>query len=73
MQTFNKLVGKLSQSVFDLDATHVLSATLEGKLVVWDIYSPTPLAARTGAVPAIRPCKLVHLQKEGTTVLTTGK
>ncbi|XP_049624154.1 cilia- and flagella-associated protein 251 [Suncus etruscus] len=70
-KTFNKLVGKLSQSVFDLDATHVLSATLEGKLVVWDIYRPTPLAARTGAVPAIRPCKLVHLQKEGITVLTS--
>ncbi|XP_055963152.1 cilia- and flagella-associated protein 251 [Sorex fumeus] len=69
VKTFNKLVGKFSQSVFHLAETQVLSATHEGKLVVWDISRPTPSAP--GAGPTLRPCKLVHLQKEGITVLTT--
>nr|XP_004611219.1 unnamed protein product [Sorex araneus] len=69
VKTFNKLVGKFSQSVFHLAETQALSATLEGKLVVWDISRPSPSAP--GAGPALRPCKLVHLQKEGITVLTT--
>lgn len=68
MQTFNKHVGKFSQSIFHLNLTQVLSATLEGKLVVWDVYRPL-LSAST--FPYIKPCKLVHLQKEGITVLTT--
>ncbi|EPQ13447.1 WD repeat-containing protein 66 [Myotis brandtii] len=67
-ETFNKHVGKFSQSIFHLNLTQVLSATLEGKLVVWDVYRP-PLSAST--LPYIKPCKLVHLQKEGITVLTT--
>ncbi|XP_070255753.1 cilia- and flagella-associated protein 251 isoform X2 [Myotis yumanensis] len=67
-KTFNKHVGKFSQSIFHLNLTQVLSATLEGKLVVWDVYRP-PLSAST--LPYIKPCKLVHLQKEGITVLTT--
>lgn len=72
MQTFNKHVGKFSQSIFHLNLTQVLSATLEGKLVVWDVYRP-PLSASAAseALPYIKPCKLVHLQKEGITVLTT--
>uniref|UniRef100_A0A8C6AW43 Cilia- and flagella-associated protein 251 n=1 Tax=Monodon monoceros TaxID=40151 RepID=A0A8C6AW43_MONMO len=70
-KTFNKLVGKFSQSVFHLNLTQILSATMEGKLVVWDIYRP-PLSASTSlGFPHIIPCKLVHLQKEGITVLTT--
>uniref|UniRef100_G1PN04 Cilia- and flagella-associated protein 251 n=1 Tax=Myotis lucifugus TaxID=59463 RepID=G1PN04_MYOLU len=67
-KTFNKHVGKFSQSIFHLNLTQVLSATLEGKLVVWDVYRP-PLS--TSTLPYIKPCKLVHLQKEGITVLTT--
>ncbi|XP_062038500.1 cilia- and flagella-associated protein 251 isoform X2 [Lepus europaeus] len=62
--TFNKLVGKFSQSVFHLHLTQILSATMEGKLVVWDVQ-------RLGGSPCIKPCKLVHLQREGITVLTT--
>uniref|UniRef100_A0A2K6F3J9 Cilia- and flagella-associated protein 251 n=1 Tax=Propithecus coquereli TaxID=379532 RepID=A0A2K6F3J9_PROCO len=70
-KTFNKLVGKFSQSVFHLNLTQILSATMEGKLVVWDIYrSPSSSSASLGA-PYIKPCKLVHLQKESITVLTT--
>ncbi|KAI4568781.1 hypothetical protein MJG53_014399 [Ovis ammon polii x Ovis aries] len=69
--TFNKLVGKFSQSVFHLNLTQILSATMEGKLVVWDIYRPPPSASSSMGFPHIKPCKLVHLQKEGITVLTT--
>ena len=71
MQTFNKLVGKFSQSVFHLNLTQILSATMEGKLVVWDICRPTSSASISSGFPHIKPCKLVHLQKEGITVLTT--
>ncbi|XP_061025389.1 cilia- and flagella-associated protein 251 isoform X1 [Eubalaena glacialis] len=70
-KTFNKLVGKFSQSVFHLNLTQILSATMEGKLVVWDIYRPPPSASTSSGFPHITPCKLVHLQKEGITVLTT--
>uniref|UniRef100_H0Y0N5 Cilia- and flagella-associated protein 251 n=1 Tax=Otolemur garnettii TaxID=30611 RepID=H0Y0N5_OTOGA len=70
-KTFNKLVGKFSQSVFHLNLTQILSATLEGKLVVWDIHrSPSSSSAFLGS-SYIKPCKLVHLQKEAITVLTT--
>ncbi|XP_006894773.1 PREDICTED: WD repeat-containing protein 66 [Elephantulus edwardii] len=69
-KTFNKLVGKFSQSVFHLNSRQILSATKEGKLVVWDVHRPRPSAAVL-SYPYIRPCKLVHLQKEGITVLTT--
>ncbi|XP_016074503.1 PREDICTED: WD repeat-containing protein 66 [Miniopterus natalensis] len=70
-KTFNKLVGKFSQSVFHLNLTQMLSATTEGKLVVWDVCRPPAAASASPALPFIRPCKLVHLQKEGITVLTT--
>ncbi|KAB1255140.1 Cilia- and flagella-associated protein 251, partial [Camelus dromedarius] len=70
-KTFNKLVGKFSQSVFHLNLTQILSATMEGKLVVWDIDRPLPSASSSLGFPHIKPCKLVHLQKEGITVLTT--
>ncbi|XP_067557072.1 cilia- and flagella-associated protein 251 isoform X2 [Pseudorca crassidens] len=70
-KTFNKLVGKFSQSVFHLNLTQILSATMEGKLVVWDIYRPPRSASTSLGFPHITPCKLVHLQKEGITVLTT--
>ncbi|XP_047617790.1 cilia- and flagella-associated protein 251 [Phacochoerus africanus] len=70
-KTFNKLVGKFSQSVFHLNLTQILSATMEGKLVVWDICRPPSSASISSGFPHIKPCKLVHLQKEGITVLTT--
>ncbi|XP_006865552.1 PREDICTED: WD repeat-containing protein 66 [Chrysochloris asiatica] len=70
-KTFNKHVGKFSQSVFHLNATQILSATMEGKLVVWEIRHPPPSATTFLGFPYIKPCKLVHLQKEGITVLTT--
>ncbi|XP_038200379.1 cilia- and flagella-associated protein 251 [Arvicola amphibius] len=68
-KTFNKLVGKFSQSVFHLKLAQILSATKEGKLVVWDIHYPP--SSSVSAFPFIKPRKLVHLQKEGITVLTT--
>ncbi|CAO2629599.1 Cilia- and flagella-associated protein 251 [Lemmus lemmus] len=69
-KTFNKLVGKFSQSVFHLKLAQILSATKEGKLVVWDIHYH-PSSSSVLAFPFIKPRKLVHLQKEGITVLTT--
>uniref|UniRef100_A0A8C5UKX7 Cilia- and flagella-associated protein 251 n=1 Tax=Microcebus murinus TaxID=30608 RepID=A0A8C5UKX7_MICMU len=70
-KTFNKLVGRFTQSIFHLNLTQILSATKEGKLVVWDIHrSPSSSSASLGT-PYIKPCKLVHLQKESITVLTT--
>ncbi|XP_076416932.1 cilia- and flagella-associated protein 251 isoform X2 [Peromyscus maniculatus bairdii] len=69
-KTFNKLVGKFSQSIFHLKLSQILSATKEGKLVVWDVHYP-PSSSSVPALPFIKPCKLVHLQKEGITVLTT--
>ncbi|XP_028621785.1 cilia- and flagella-associated protein 251 [Grammomys surdaster] len=78
-KTFNKLVGKFSQSVFHLKLPQVLSATKEGKLVVWDIHYPhsapssssSSSSSSVSAFPYIKPRKLVHLQKEAITVLTT--
>uniref|UniRef100_A0A8C5YNV0 Cilia- and flagella-associated protein 251 n=1 Tax=Marmota marmota marmota TaxID=9994 RepID=A0A8C5YNV0_MARMA len=70
-QTFNKLVGKFSQSVFHLNLTQILSATMEGKLVVWDVHRPPESSSTLFSFPYIKPCKLVHLQREGITVLTT--
>uniref|UniRef100_A0A2K6UQM8 Cilia- and flagella-associated protein 251 n=1 Tax=Saimiri boliviensis boliviensis TaxID=39432 RepID=A0A2K6UQM8_SAIBB len=69
--TFNKLVGKFSQSIFHLNLTQILSATMEGKLVVWDIHRPPSSTSTFLSFPYIKPCKLVHLQKESITVLTT--
>ncbi|XP_013359036.1 PREDICTED: WD repeat-containing protein 66 [Chinchilla lanigera] len=70
--TFNKLVGKFSQSIFHPNSSQILSATLEGKLVVWDIQRrPTP-APGSADGPSIKPCKLVHLQKEAVSVLTVA-
>nr|XP_027804907.1 cilia- and flagella-associated protein 251 [Marmota flaviventris] len=70
-KTFNKLVGKFSQSVFHLNLTQILSATMEGKLVVWDVHRPPESSSTLFSFPYIKPCKLVHLQREGITVLTT--
>ncbi|MBZ3891492.1 WD repeat-containing protein 66 [Sciurus carolinensis] len=70
-QTFNKLVGKFSQSVFHLNLTQILSATMEGKLVVWDVHRPPESSSTLFGFAYIKPCKLVHLQREGITVLTT--
>ncbi|XP_021113196.1 cilia- and flagella-associated protein 251 isoform X2 [Heterocephalus glaber] len=70
--TFNKLVGKFSQSIFHPNSTQILSATLEGKLVVWDIHRCALAPSSLADGPFIRPCKLVHLQREAVSVLTTA-
>ncbi|XP_010602682.1 cilia- and flagella-associated protein 251 isoform X2 [Fukomys damarensis] len=70
--TFNKLVGKFSQSVFHPNSTEILSATSEGKLVVWDILRRAARPSSPADGPFIRPCKLVHLQREAISVLTTA-
>ncbi|KAM9099738.1 cilia- and flagella-associated protein 251 [Sarcophilus harrisii] len=69
-KTFNKIVGRFSQSVFHFAARQILTATLEGKLVVWDLHPP-PRSYTSLEVLHIKACKLLHLQKDGLTVLTT--
>nr|XP_020043651.1 WD repeat-containing protein 66-like [Castor canadensis] len=44
---------------------------MEGKLVVWNIHHPLSSSPTFVGFPYIKPCKLVHLQKESITVLTT--
>ncbi|XP_072456650.1 cilia- and flagella-associated protein 251 [Notamacropus eugenii] len=69
-KTFNKIVGKFSQSVFHFAARQILTATTEGKLVVWDLHPP-PRSYTSLEVLRIKACKLVHLQKDAFTVLTS--
>ncbi|XP_044541344.1 cilia- and flagella-associated protein 251 [Gracilinanus agilis] len=68
-KTFNKIVGKFSQSVFHFVTRQVLSATMEGKLVVWDLHPP-PRSYTSLEKLRIKACKLVHLQQDSLTVLT---
>ncbi|XP_074061665.1 cilia- and flagella-associated protein 251 isoform X2 [Macrotis lagotis] len=69
-KTFNKTVGKFSQSLFHFVTRQILTATMEGKLVVWDLHPP-PRSYTSLEVLHIKACKLLHLQKDGLTVLTT--
>ncbi|KAM4808158.1 cilia- and flagella-associated protein 251 [Rhinophrynus dorsalis] len=70
-KTFNKTVGSFSQSVFDFGAVRALTGTSEGKLVVWETTCPQSLKDKA-SVPAHKKkaLKLMHLQKDGITVLT---
>uniref|UniRef100_F7FU35 Cilia- and flagella-associated protein 251 n=1 Tax=Monodelphis domestica TaxID=13616 RepID=F7FU35_MONDO len=68
-KTFNKIVGKFSQSIFHFVTRQILSATMEGKLVVWDLHPP-PRSYTSLEKLRIKACKLVHLQPDGLTVLT---
>ncbi|XP_001506270.3 cilia- and flagella-associated protein 251 isoform X1 [Ornithorhynchus anatinus] len=69
-KTFNKIVGKISQSIFHFNSPQLLSATMEGKLVVWDALSP-PISSLKPVKPHnIKAIKLIQLQTDGITVLT---
>ncbi|XP_073532367.1 cilia- and flagella-associated protein 251 isoform X2 [Phyllobates terribilis] len=71
-KTFNKAVGAFSQSVFDFRNVRSLTATSAGKLVVWETTN-TPLIRTKSAIKPHnkKALKLMHLQKDAITVLTT--
>ncbi|KAM9329614.1 cilia- and flagella-associated protein 251 [Gastrophryne carolinensis] len=69
--TFNKVIGAFSQSVFHLDNVRSLTATSAGKLVVWETTYPPSIKAKAFIKPHNKKAlKLMHLQKDAITVLT---
>ncbi|CAI9535102.1 unnamed protein product, partial [Staurois parvus] len=70
--TFNKVVGTFSQSVFHSVNVRALTATSAGKLVVWETINPPSIRERAFIKPHNKKAlKLMHLQKDAITVLTT--
>ncbi|XP_044146425.1 cilia- and flagella-associated protein 251 [Bufo gargarizans] len=71
-KTFNKAVGAFSQSVFDFGNIRSLTATSAGKLVVWETTNPPLIRTKSPIKPHNKKAlKLMHLQKDAITVLTT--
>ncbi|KAM3936701.1 cilia- and flagella-associated protein 251 [Leptodactylus fuscus] len=71
-KTFNKAVGAFSQSVFDFSNVRSLTATSAGKLVVWETTNPPLIRTKNPIKPHNKKAlKLMHLQKDAITVLTT--
>ncbi|KAG8456084.1 hypothetical protein GDO86_002037, partial [Hymenochirus boettgeri] len=71
-KTFNKPVGEFSQSVFDFSTTRALTGTSAGKLVVWDTIYPSLVKSASSIQPHRKKAlKLMHIQKDAITVLTT--
>ncbi|XP_075690400.1 cilia- and flagella-associated protein 251 isoform X2 [Rhinoderma darwinii] len=71
-KTFNKAVGVFSQSVFDFSNVRSLTATSAGKLVVWETTNPPSIRTKSPIKPHKKKAlKLMHLQKDAITVLTT--
>ncbi|NXG76599.1 CF251 protein, partial [Baryphthengus martii] len=67
LQTFHRLVGRFSQSVFHFNNLQALTGTSAGKLVVWDVAGTSK---ESRAKPhGIRATNLVPLQKDSITVL----
>ncbi|KAL6465789.1 hypothetical protein MHYP_G00259220 [Metynnis hypsauchen] len=65
-KTFNKTVGRLSQSVFHSGGVQAFSVTMAGNLVLWDVLK----GSATHQNKAMKATKLIPLQKNGITVLT---
>ncbi|NWI54658.1 CF251 protein, partial [Calyptomena viridis] len=69
-QTFKCVVGRFSQSVFLFNTSKALTATLAGKLVVWDAVDPHIPPEEQQAKPhGMTVIKVVSMQKESLTVL----
>uniref|UniRef100_A0A8C4SLM5 Cilia- and flagella-associated protein 251 n=1 Tax=Erpetoichthys calabaricus TaxID=27687 RepID=A0A8C4SLM5_ERPCA len=64
--TFNKVVGSLSQSIYHFKASQALSATSAGNVVIWDVVHMSAVFKPHNK----KAIKLMHLQKEAITVLT---
>ncbi|XP_053136142.1 cilia- and flagella-associated protein 251 isoform X2 [Hemicordylus capensis] len=67
-KTFNKTVGNFSQSLFHFSTAQAITGTMEGKMVVWDAV-PSKVAAFSVKPFNMKAIKLMHLQKDGITVL----
>jgi len=66
IQTFNMVLGSLSQSIFHYDSMQALTATSAGNIVLWDKQTES-----VSSQPIVRKAmKIVFLQKEAITVLT---
>lgn len=73
LQTFNKVVGLFSQSIFHFKNLQALTGTSGGKLVVWDAVCPPSGPADLSVKPYnMKAIKLMHLQKDALTVLTVS-
>ncbi|XP_066466095.1 cilia- and flagella-associated protein 251 [Tiliqua scincoides] len=69
-KTFNKAVGIFSQSLFHFSKAQAITGTMEGKLVIWDAVCPPTKSPNKCVKPYnMKAIKLVHLQKDGITVL----
>ncbi|XP_063313061.1 cilia- and flagella-associated protein 251 [Pelobates fuscus] len=70
-KTFNKLVGNFSQSVFDFGSVRALTGTSAGKLAIWETIIPKSAKEISTVTPHNKKAlKLMHVQKDGITVLT---
>ncbi|XP_072921672.1 cilia- and flagella-associated protein 251 isoform X2 [Hemitrygon akajei] len=67
-ETFDKVVGLYSQSVFHLVPSQVLTATSAGNLVIWATVGATQFD--TVKLYKKRPFKLMNLQNDSITVVT---
>ncbi|XP_043924549.1 cilia- and flagella-associated protein 251 isoform X2 [Protopterus annectens] len=71
--TFNKVVGKFTQSIFHFTISQALTATSVGNLVVWDAIQISNAPAETEIKPHNKKAiKLVPMQKDEITVLTVS-
>ncbi|KPP73376.1 hypothetical protein Z043_107544, partial [Scleropages formosus] len=66
--TFSKVVGSVSQSIFCLQGSQAISATMAGNLLLWDVAHTT-----TTHQPHREVIKLIPLQDDGITVLTLNQ
>uniref|UniRef100_UPI00398E5429 cilia- and flagella-associated protein 251 isoform X2 n=1 Tax=Pristiophorus japonicus TaxID=55135 RepID=UPI00398E5429 len=71
-QTFNKIVGLYSQSVFHLIPSQVLTATSAGNLVIWDTAQTPQIQSDAVKSYKKKALKLVNLQNDSITVVTVS-
>ncbi|XP_078410785.1 cilia- and flagella-associated protein 251 [Cetorhinus maximus] len=71
-ETFNKIVGLYSQSVFHLTPSQVLSATSAGNLVIWDTVQTPQIQSDAVKSYKKKALKLMNLQNDSITVVTVS-
>ncbi|XP_048412267.2 cilia- and flagella-associated protein 251 isoform X2 [Stegostoma tigrinum] len=71
-ETFNKIVGLYSQSVFHLTPSQVLTATSVGNLVIWDTVNAPQIQLDAVKSHKKKALKLMNLQSDSITVVTVS-
>ncbi|XP_048467541.1 cilia- and flagella-associated protein 251 [Rhincodon typus] len=71
-ETFNKIVGLYSQSVFHLTPSQVLTATSAGNLVIWDTVNAPQIQLDAVKSHKKKALKLMNLQSDSITVVTVS-